>query len=179
MYIAPELGVDWFFSAARRYWERFRPTVVQNTDLLYLVPDDRTVTVSLLTRRDSFQLLAVEVAQAHPTALLDVLVYESAQEAQLALDSRAETYQPFGVPLRPTAIPPTREPIPVTPGSILGGSLDLPTATPNESGFNTATPQPPANPGFITQTPTPSPTPNNDDPQNPIDDATPGSILGG
>ena len=36
--IAPNLGAEWFFDAARAYWERFRPIVVSDLELVRLIP---------------------------------------------------------------------------------------------------------------------------------------------
>ena len=182
LFLAPNLSMEWFVEAARRYWERFKPTVVSDAQLIEIVPEDQSVAVSLLAMRDTFQRLAVEIAQARADHLLDALVYETAEEAMIALNSRADTNQPFGVPLLPTPIPPTREPLQPTPGSVLGGG-QLPLATPNTSGFITQVPTSPS--GFITQTPSPtSPAQNTipDDTDNGGDNPitpTPGSILGG
>lgn len=178
LFIAPNLSADWLFDAARLYWERFSPTVISSSDLIKLVPENETIVISLLTRRDAFRSLAVQVAQAREDAYLDTLVHETAAEAKLSLDNRAETNQPFGVPLAPTPVPPTRVPLQPTPGAILGDGppSGLPTATPNQSGFVTQVPTSP--PGFITQTPTPSPAPDDDNDDTPLD-PTPGSIIGG
>ncbi|MFZ4815086.1 MAG: hypothetical protein ACOYL5_11175 [Phototrophicaceae bacterium] len=143
--IAPPLDAEWLFTATRAYWERFRPTVVGDGALIGLVPDEYSVIVSVLARRDTFRAVAVLVSQARPDAYLDVLTYDTPAEAQTTLDQRAAQNQPFGVALRPTPIPPTRQPITPTPGAIL----------PNASGFVTQVPTAPA--GFVTQTPSPTP----------------------
>ena len=187
LFIAPNLGVEWFAEAARRYWERYQPTVISDAELISIVPEDQTVAVSLLALRDSFRTLAVEIAQARADHLLDTVLYDTVADAKIALDRRTELNQPFGVPLLPTPVPPTREPIQPPPGSVVGGD-QLPLATPNTSGFITQVPTSP--PGFITQTPSPTPSatqpnlPNNTDddsggdPPSPIT-PTPGAILGG
>ena len=173
--IAPNLGADWLFVAARQYWGRFQPTVISDGELVALTPPEETVAVSILAGRDIFERMAVAVASGRNDALLDALVYRSVTEAQTALDARARLNQPFGVPLAPTPIPPTREVIQPTPGSVLGGGgvAPAPTVTPNASGFVTQVPTAPA--GFITQTPSPTPQDDNDTRINP----TPGAITGG
>lgn len=170
--IAPNLEAAWLFDAARAYWDAFQPTVIQDGTLIRLVPADKTIAVSILTRRDTFQRMAVE-ASARPDVLLDALVYDTLNEAMTTLNQRAASNQPFGVPLIPTPVPPTQVPVQPTPGAILGGGL--PTATPNTSGFVTQVPTSPA--GFITQTPTP--TPADDTPNDNNVNPTPGSLLGG
>lgn len=167
--IAPSLGAAWFFEAARAYYEAFLPTVVSDGGLIQLVPDDKTIAVSILTRRDSFQRMAVQ-ASARPDVLIDALVYDTAEEAAATLNIRAANFQPFGVPLRPTAVPPTQVPLTPTSGAIIGGP---PTATPNMSGFVTQVPTATSAPSnLITQTPAP----NADD--GPAINPTPGAIIG-
>ncbi|MEL6271299.1 MAG: hypothetical protein AAFU54_15845 [Chloroflexota bacterium] len=172
LYIAPNVEPDWFFVAARQYYETYRPTIISNGDLIAIIPPSFTVVVSILARRDAFRSMAVQVAQARETAYLDALIYETATEAEIALNSRAMSEQPFGVPLVPTPTPFLRDPILPTPGAII--------ATPdpdntNFSGFVTQVPTEPA--GFITLTP--SPTPNFEDDAGIVTSATPGAIVGG
>jgi hypothetical protein len=175
--IAPNLGGEWFFRGARRYWERFDLTVIPNGDLLALLPEEVTVAVSILSMRDAFDSLLAEVVRNRPDAYIDALIYNSVREAATALEARANNYQPFGVPLAPTAIPPTRLPLEPTIGSILDAPPPgTPTPTPNTSGFVTQVPTAPS--GFITQTPSPTPDPDDDDDDGSIQ-PTPGSIIGG
>lgn len=165
--VAPNLGPEWLFDAARAYWLRFRPTVVSDLALVALVPEPFTVSVTVLARRDRVNQYGVELAQLVPRALFDPVVYDFIQDAQTALDTRAMLNQPFGVPLIPT---PTR-----TPG---------PTAIPFAP---TSGPVVPQGSGFITMTPTPdlppTPTPSAPDetpppPAQPLS-PTPGPITGG
>ena len=169
LFIAPNVEASWLFQAGRAYVERFQPTVISNGDLLAMLPESATVAVSLLTRRDAFQSLAVEIAQARDDVYLDALVYETENEAALALNRRANENQPFGVPLTPTPTPAPRFPLERTPGAVV-----------NEDG------EPNTNPsGFITMTPSPTPNDANNATPAPSDDnsgqvsPTPGSITGG
>jgi len=68
--IAPNLGAEWLFDAARAYWERFRPTVVSDLELIRLIPTQYTVAVSVIARRDTASQWGVWIAQATPDALL-------------------------------------------------------------------------------------------------------------
>jgi hypothetical protein len=165
--VAPNVEPEWFFEAARRYFERFDPTVISDGKLIGIVPQSYTIAVSILTRRDAFRSLAVEVAKARENAYVDALVYDTLEAAKLALDTRAERNQPFGVPLVPTPTPALRDPIVPTPGAIF--------TNPQAAGLPTSPPS-----GFITMTP--SPTPQIGDPNAtppPQIDATPGAITGG
>jgi hypothetical protein len=60
----------------------------------------------------------------NPDALFDPVVYDFIEDAQIALEQRAQTNQPFGVPLIPTETPtpgPTSPPVYPTPGPVAPG----------------------------------------------------------
>ena len=135
--IASNLDADWFFDAARRYWERFRPTVLSELSLISLIsPDDQenlSIAVTVVARRDRIAQLGVDLSKLAPKAYFDPVVFDFIADAQQTLDQRAQSNQPFGVPLIPTETPtpgPTSPPVYPTPGPV-------------------------TEPGFITQTPTP------------------------
>ncbi|MAS35272.1 MAG: hypothetical protein CL610_14765 [Anaerolineaceae bacterium] len=159
--IASNLGAEWLFDAARAYWQQFRPTVISDLSLVSIVPEDYTIVVTAIARRDRVAEFGVELAQLAPDAVFDPVVFDFLEDAKQTLDERARLNQPFGVPLIPTITPtpgPTSRPVYPTPGPV----------APN---------------GIITQTPTPD-LPDQDDidtegtPQTPIF-PTPGSITGG
>jgi hypothetical protein len=154
--IASNLGAEWLFDAARAYWERFHPTIISDLRLVALVPEQFTVSVTVVARRDIVTQMGVDLARIRAEALFDPVVYDYFDDARLALDGRAELRQPFGVPLATPAPAPLPTSIPVTPGA-------LPTEAPR---------------GFITQTPTTQPTPlPTGTPQAPIS-PTPGPVSG-
>jgi hypothetical protein len=154
--IAPNLGAEWFFDASRVYWERFRPTVVSDLELILLIPVQYSVAITVIARRDTASQWGVWIAQTTPAALFDPLVFDSFDEAKVTLNERTASNQPFGVPLAPTPTPAFL--VSPTPGPLIGGPA--PTRAPG---------------GFITQTPTP---PYEGTPQQPIE-PTPGPITGG
>jgi hypothetical protein len=166
--IADNLGAEWLFDAARQYWMRFRPIVVSDLELVRLIPRPFTIAVTLVARRDTASQWGVWVAQFVPDALFDAVVYDLFEQTRAALEQRATTNQPFGVPLAATATPPPQ--VSPSPGSILVDPNAAPTRAPG---------------GFITQTPTPggemlppgTPLPP-EQPNQPIT-PTPGSIIGG
>jgi hypothetical protein len=135
--IAPNLGSEWLFDAARSYWETFQPTVISNVELLRLLPPERTITVTLLSRRDLLKSLQAQLAEVVPEAFIDPIVYDYFDDAKLTLEGRTQLNQPFGVPLAPTPTPTASPPPTPTPGA-----TPIPTRPPG---------------GFITRTPTVSP----------------------
>ena len=170
--IAPNLGAEWFFDAARVYWEQFRPTVVSDLEFIRLMPTSLSVVVTVLARRDTASQWGVQLAQAAPEALFDPIVQDIFDDAKRVLNERAAANQPFGVPLVPTATPPA--PIIPTPGSIIG-AVTAPTRAP--SGFITQTATPNLN-APLPATPTPDPNTQSGEGQAPIY-PTPGPITGG
>jgi hypothetical protein len=107
MHIAPNLGGEWFFDAARLYWETFRPTVLPNFDFLALIPAERAITVTVIARRDLLPQLGVDLAQIVPLAYLDAVVYDTFEATRDELNRRAAQQQPFGVPLSDSIMIPT------------------------------------------------------------------------
>lgn len=167
--IAPNLGAEWLFDAARQYYETFRPIAVSDLELVRLIPAQFSIALTLVARKDTATQWGVWLAQLSPNALFDPVVYDFFDDTRAVLNTRAQSNQPFGVPLVPTpTFPP---PVSPTPGSLIGGPA--------------ATIQPiPTRPsgGFVTQTPTPNleqpPVEPTTDPGQPIY-PTPGPITGG
>lgn len=154
--IAPNLGAEWLFGAARNYVLAFRPIILADLEFVALTPANTTVTVTAIARRDTAAQIGVELAQVNPFAFYDPVVRDSFEETQAELDRRAAENQPFGVPM---GLPP----IATAPGQIF-----IPTPWPTPSG-PTATPEP--------TTPV-TPLPPSGDAPAPIQ-PTPGPIIGG
>lgn len=96
MVLAPGLQAAWFFTAARRYWQRFRPIVLEDMDLIGVIPADRSIAITTLARTDTAPFLRERVQQDFPHALHDELVRDSLDEMRALLDSRAEAGLRFG-----------------------------------------------------------------------------------
>lgn len=108
LYVPPALGADWLLVAARRYWELFRPIVIDKLDLIDYTPPDTDVALTIVTRRDMAAQVVDEVAKRFPNIRLDPLVYDVPADLQLTLDGRAAYHQRFGIPESPT---PTATPV--------------------------------------------------------------------
>ena len=168
--IASNLDAEWFFEASRAYWERFRPTVVNDLTLISIIPDNLSIAVTVVARRDRIAEFGVELSKLAPDALFDPVVFDFFEDTQETLDLRAQLNQPFGVPLLPTETPtpgPTAPPFYPTPGPI---------AAPQNDG--NAAPQVPT-PDFTNVPDAPVPTQADDagEPPTPIF-PTPGPITG-
>ncbi len=154
--ISPNLGAEWLFDAARIYWDRFRPTIINDLTFIQLIPPDHTIVVTVVARRDTAAQFGVQLAQINADAYYDPVVHDLFDEAKADLDERARLGQPFGVPLaQPTA---TINPNPVF--------IPTPRLQPTH---------PPA--GFVTAAP-PTSAPDDDGEPAPIR-PTPGSVVGG
>ena len=166
--IADNLGPEWFFDAAREYWERFRPTVISDLLMARLVSREFSMAVTAVVGRDRVAEFGVAMAQVIPAALYDPVVRDSFAETRDALTERARTNQPFGQPLAITIVPtlePNLTPVQPTLGPVIGG----PTPTPRIMTSESTPPPIPTSP--------PLPPPDADNPQGPIY-PTPGPING-
>ncbi len=153
--VAPNLGAEWLFDAARAYWDRYRPTIITDLSFVQLIPADKRIVVTVIALRDMASQLGVQLAQINPNAYYDPVVYDLFEQTKAALDERVRLSQPFGVPIN--APTPTLDP------------NMTPSATPRLIPTN-----PPA--GFVTQAP-PTAQPGDQEPTPLV--PTPGSILGG
>jgi hypothetical protein len=97
LYIDKTLDADWLFKAARRYWDRFRPMVISDLDLVAHVPQGSTIAITTLARRDMALMIAELIRSRYPRVRHDPLVYDYVEEMQLTLDGRAEFQQRFGL----------------------------------------------------------------------------------
>ena len=96
MVLAPGLQAAWLFEAARRYWQRFRPTVLEDTGLIALIPSDRSVAITTLARSDTALFMREHLQQDFPHAFHDELIYDDIADMQAALDARAESGRRLG-----------------------------------------------------------------------------------
>jgi hypothetical protein len=96
MVLAPGLQSAWFFTAARRYWQRFRPIVLDDMDLIAVVPPDMAIAITTLARSDTAGYLRERVQRDFPYARHDELVQDDIDGMQAILDARAESGQRFG-----------------------------------------------------------------------------------
>src|SRR6185295_14610759 len=142
---------------------RYRPTIINDFNFVFLIPTDKTIIVTVAARRDMASQLGVQLAQSLPNAFFDPVIFDQFEDTKKALNDRAILNTPFGVAIsQPT---PTLDPnAPMIPTPRL-----FPTNPP--AGFITQAPPSPS------PAPTLSPVPSQDQPQ-PVS-PTPGSVVGG
>jgi hypothetical protein len=103
LYLAPGVSVDYFFIAARKFWETFKVIVVYDLDVIQYVPRRYTVAITSLARSDTAQQVRDEIESTFGRRVYhDPLVYDFVEDLKLTLDVRAERNEPFGVPLTPS-----------------------------------------------------------------------------
>lgn len=155
MLIAPNLGAEWLFDAARLYWDRFRPTVISDLEFLPFVPPGRTLTVTVVALRDTIAQIGVQLGQIAPQAYFDPILSSSFAETRDILNGRAERQQPFGTALA-TAPAPTPDPnAPFIPTPWLPTAVPVGTLTPTPTAPSATPVTPGSGPAPIQRTPGP------------------------
>jgi hypothetical protein len=94
--LAPGLQADWFFQAARRFWQTFRPTVLTNWALITRLPKEKSLAVTVLARPDTIGYMDEKVRDVWSQIYYDPVVYNSLSEMQAELDRRATAQRRFG-----------------------------------------------------------------------------------
>jgi hypothetical protein len=137
--IAPNLGAEWLFDAARRYWDRFRPTVVSDVRLIILIPSFESIAVTLIARRDTLPTLGVDLARLAPTAYTDPVPADSFEATRAELNRRAELNSPFGADVLPpgATLAPLPTPVIIPTPRLPNGLI---TQTPEPTLIATSTP---------------------------------------
>jgi hypothetical protein len=140
IYLDPTLGIEWLFDSARRYWDRFRPIVVSDLELVqhvhrFVKDGTPIIAITALARRDMADKVTTDVRTKFPLVVFDSLVYDTPEELRVTLDGRAAFNQRFGLP---GAAMPTLIATPVGPTPTFGPVIadqsksdeNAPTATP-------------------------------------------------
>jgi hypothetical protein len=94
--LAPGLQADWFFQAARRYWQTFRPMVLTEWDLIRFMPTNKSLAVTVLARSDTIEYVTERIQVQWPSILFDPVVYDNLGDMQKELDNRATYQKRFG-----------------------------------------------------------------------------------
>jgi hypothetical protein len=94
--LAPGLQADWFFQAARRYWQTFRPTVLTEWETIRFLPNTKSLAVTVLARSDTIEYMTERIQMQWPNVMFDAVVFDNLTEMQAELDRRATYQQRFG-----------------------------------------------------------------------------------
>jgi hypothetical protein len=100
LFLAPGVSPDYFFVAARRYWQAFKTIVIYDLSLVEFVPSQYQIAITTLARSDSAAAVRDAIqTNFGPNVYHDALVYDFLEDMQLTLEARAQRNEPFGVPL--------------------------------------------------------------------------------
>jgi hypothetical protein len=95
--LAPDLPGVWFTQAARAFWLRFQPTVLNDWQAISQVPADKNILVTLLARPQSRTAIQDEIKALHSNLHLDRVIASDLTTMEAVLNKRAEAGQPLGV----------------------------------------------------------------------------------
>lgn len=100
LFLAPGVGPDYFFMAARQFWQTFKTIVIYDLSLVEFVPSQYSIAITTLARSDSAAAVREAIESNFGANVYhDALVYDFLEDMQLTLDARAQRNEPFGVPL--------------------------------------------------------------------------------
>ncbi|NDJ52134.1 MAG: hypothetical protein GYB68_03495 [Chloroflexi bacterium] len=94
--LAPGLQADWFFQAARRYWQTFRPTVMTGWEMIELLPAGVSLGVTVLARPDTISYMDEQIRDPWPNVVYDPIVANTLEEMAQELERRATYNIRFG-----------------------------------------------------------------------------------
>jgi hypothetical protein len=100
LYLAPGLGVDYFFDASRLFWETFKTIVIHDLALVDYVPRRYSVAITTLGRSDTGPLIKQQIEESFGERVYhDPLVYDFLEDMKATLEARAQRNEPYGIPL--------------------------------------------------------------------------------
>mgnify|MGYP005839067625 CR=1 FL=1 len=94
--LAPGLDPQWFFQAAEAYWTRFHPVLLDSTDLIPLLPYDKTLAVTAITPPDQVEAMNTQIRDRWPNAWYDLVVVDSPLRLAEVFNQRVSAGRRFG-----------------------------------------------------------------------------------
>jgi hypothetical protein len=94
--IAPGVSPDWLFQAALRYWQSFRPGLLPQPEMLELMPDDKSVAVTLLATSRTVREAHRRIHEHWPDVYIDLAVGETQEAMRAEMERRVAQDQRFG-----------------------------------------------------------------------------------
>lgn len=92
----PGLDPEWFFDAALRYWDAFRPVLITEWAQVGLVPAGKRAAVTVLVSAAMASMVEAQLRQAALTVEVDLVVVDTLDDLRMELDWRASTGKRFG-----------------------------------------------------------------------------------
>ncbi len=94
--LAPGFDTNWFFSAARDYWDKYRPTVLSATDFIAYLPTTRSLATTVLSTPDLVDYMSHHIKDRWPNVYFDLIVAEDTGTIADALAQRVTSGRRFG-----------------------------------------------------------------------------------
>lgn len=96
MLLSETVDADWFFAAAEAYWIRYHPVLVSSTDLIPLLPFDKTLAITVIVPPDQVEQMNTNIRDRWPNAWYDLVVVESAAALADVFRQRVSVGRRFG-----------------------------------------------------------------------------------
>jgi hypothetical protein len=96
--LAPGFAPDWFFNGGAPYYDRFRPTLIDNPDYIAHLPNQRSLALTVLSMPDMAAILTDQIGKRWPNVKLDVIAVTSEERLAQILRRRARENTRFGSP---------------------------------------------------------------------------------
>ncbi len=94
--LAESINPDWFFRAAEAYWLRFHPVLLDNTDLIPLLPYDKSLAITVIATPDMIEQMNAQIRERWPTAWYDLIVVQTPDELGEVFAQRVTVGRRFG-----------------------------------------------------------------------------------
>jgi hypothetical protein len=94
--LSPDFDASWLFTSAHDYWDRFRPALVTNIDLVGIVPGTKSLAVTALCTPAQANALAKSILALGPNVYLDLLAPATPDELIATLTTRVASGRRFG-----------------------------------------------------------------------------------
>ncbi len=94
--LSADFNPDWFFDAAHNYWDRFQPTLLTTFDLFALLPNTKSLAITLLSTPTQAAPLSQLLKNLAPNIFLDVISVDSPEALTQLLRGRIDLGRRFG-----------------------------------------------------------------------------------
>lgn len=94
--LAPGLDTRWFFETATAYWSRFRPMFTTRFELIEIIPNNRSLAVTVLAQPEMVDTMRAAVRDRFPNVWFDLIVADDLARVRDLLNARAQSGLRFG-----------------------------------------------------------------------------------
>lgn len=90
------LTADWLLDTARAYYDRFRPVVTVQLDLIQYIPSSASVAVTLVAPPEQASAVSESLRALYPNLWVDIIPADDLDLVRATLDTRAQRSLRFG-----------------------------------------------------------------------------------